>query len=74
MIGEHYFPEPNVKVRLRGGLYETKGRVEIQAFGIWGTICMNGFGVEEVKVICRQLGYPGYVRKPFASCLSQNLC
>ncbi|XP_048750355.2 scavenger receptor cysteine-rich type 1 protein M130-like [Ostrea edulis] len=51
--------KPNVKVRLRGGLYETKGRVEIQAFGIWGTICMNGFGVEEVKVICRQLGYPG---------------
>lgn len=47
----------NVQLRLAGGLNRYQGRVEIQVFGQWGTICDDSFDVREANVICRQLGF-----------------
>ncbi|ELT98908.1 hypothetical protein CAPTEDRAFT_90963, partial [Capitella teleta] len=41
------------------GSNEHEGRVEIAHAGQWGTVCDDGFGVEEADVICRSLGYVG---------------
>ena len=48
-----------IDIRLVGGEGEFEGRVEILSpeSGEWGTVCDDAFGMEEAKVICRQLGY-----------------
>ena len=50
----------NVQVRLAGGLNRYQGRVEIRAFGRWGTVCDDSFDTREANVICRQLGFQRY--------------
>lgn len=32
------------------------GRVEIRFLGLWGIVCDDVFGVEDVKVVCWMLG------------------
>ena len=44
-------------VRLVGGSNFTEGRVEVCYNNTWGTVCDNGFGVEDATVVCRQLGF-----------------
>ena len=44
-------------VRLRDGGAAWQGRLEIYANGEWGTVCDDRFGLPEVQVVCRQLGY-----------------
>ena len=52
-------------VRLVGGATSNEGRVEICVNQMWGTVCrstssyylISSFGVEEGRVVCRQLGY-----------------
>lgn len=34
------------------------GRLEVQLAGTWGTVSASGFGANEAKVACRQLGVP----------------
>ncbi|KAK3600146.1 hypothetical protein CHS0354_012269, partial [Potamilus streckersoni] len=48
----------NVVVRLTGGLDTFQGRVEINVFNRWGTICDDGFDDREANVICRMLNHP----------------
>ena len=52
-------------VRLIGGATSREGIVEICNGGAWGTVCENGWHVNDAKVVCRHLGYP--VDEPAAS-------
>ena len=51
-----------VPVRLAGvdGI-NYAGRVEVFYQGKWGKICRNNWDINDVKVVCRQLGFPSAV-------------
>ena len=44
-------------IRLVDGVDDLEGRIEICWKGSWGAVCSVGFGVEEAKIACKQLGY-----------------
>lgn len=44
-------------MRLTEGLVPNEGRVEVYHEDQWGTICNDGFTVQNAKVICRMLGF-----------------
>ncbi|XP_078610727.1 scavenger receptor cysteine-rich domain-containing group B protein-like isoform X2 [Branchiostoma floridae x Branchiostoma japonicum] len=50
----------NFQVRLSGGDNYSYGRVEVYYNGQWGTVCDDGFGWQEARVVCRELGFFDY--------------
>ncbi|XP_065830204.1 uncharacterized protein [Oscarella lobularis] len=42
-------------LRLEDGDSKYEGRLEVYYNGSWGTVCEEGFGMEEAFVVCRQL-------------------
>ncbi|XP_022110678.1 uncharacterized protein LOC110990135 [Acanthaster planci] len=46
-------------VRLVGGPNPWSGRVEIYLDDTWGTICDRDWDMDDVQVVCRQLGFTG---------------
>ena len=56
---------PNVSLRLTGGSSNpnpTRGRVEVFYNGQWGTVCLRGWDINDARVVCRQLGFPGALK------------
>ncbi|XP_014664130.1 PREDICTED: uncharacterized protein LOC106806643 [Priapulus caudatus] len=44
----------STSVRLTDG--GTQGRLEVSVNGVWGTVCRNGWTIENAAVVCHQLG------------------
>ena len=44
-------------MRLVGGLNAYSGRIEIEYYGTWGTVCDDNFNLYSGNVVCRRLGF-----------------
>ena len=51
---DHLLPTapPTNQIRLTGGSNPNEGRVEVFHDGVWGTVCMNGWDLEDAEVSC----------------------
>ena len=51
-------------VRLANGGAPNQGRVEVNAGGVWGTVCDDGWGIYDAQVVCRMLNLSAATAAP----------
>ena len=45
------------RIRLRGALTASEGRLEVSHDGVFGTVCNSSFNMTAANVVCRELGF-----------------
>ena len=51
-------------VRLADGGIPNQGRVEINVGGVWGTVCDDGWDINDAQVVCRMLNLSAATAAP----------
>ena len=60
------------QVRLVGGNGVSTGRVEVYYNNTWGTVCDNGWSLNDATVVCRELGFPGAISTSCCAAFGQG--
>ena len=60
------------QVRLVGGNGVNTGRVEVDYNNTWGTVCDDGWNLNDAAVVCKELGFPGAISSSCCAAFGQG--